>query len=135
MGAVGLRKYGLGSLSGGVAGFRHNMRVLAAHLARTHFGVQIPRPELTPSEVIPFLLGEASGAPELWNQRAYLARVVTFREDGRALDEGVLPLQHFLDTGGPEAVATTVETASWSSATGRRSGTGAGSSAGGRTSP
>jgi len=110
MGAVGLRKYGLGSLSGGVAGFRHNMRVLAAHLARTHFGVELPRPELAPSQVIPFLLGEASGAPELWNQRAYLARVVTFGEDGRALDEGILPLQHFLDTGGPEAVAMTVET-------------------------
>lgn len=110
MGAVGLRKYGLGSLSGGVAGFRHNTRVLAIHLARTYFGVEVPRRELRPDEVVPFLIGEANSGPELWNQRAYLARVVSFQPDGRILDEGVLPLQHYLDSGGPDAVAMTVET-------------------------
>jgi thioredoxin reductase len=110
MGAVGLRKYGLGSLSGGVAGFRHNMRVLAIHLARTYFGVEVPRRELRPGELVPFLAAETNSAPELWNQRAYLARVVSVGPDGRILDEGVFPLQHYLDTGGPDGVAVTVET-------------------------
>lgn len=110
MGAVGLRRYGLGSLSGGVAGFRHNMRVLAQHLARTYFGVILPRRELRPDEVVPFLLAEATSAPELWNQRAYLARVVSFAPDGRIYDEGVVPLQHFVDSAGPDAAAISVET-------------------------
>ena len=110
MGAVGLRKYGLGSLSGGVAGFRHNMRILALHLAQTYFGVDVPKRELRPDEVVPFLLAEANGAPELWNQRAYLARVVSVQPDARVFDEGVLPLQYFLDSSGPDAVAITVET-------------------------
>lgn len=110
MGSVGLRKYGLGSLSGGVAGFRHNTRILARHLARRHFGVQLPPRELRPDEVVPFLIAEGNTAPELWNQRAYLARVVTIEPDGRIVDEGVLPLQHFVDSGGPDAVAMTVET-------------------------
>ena len=110
MGAVGLRKYGLGSLSGSVSGFRHNMRVLAEHLARTTFQARLPRRELSPEDVIPFLIAEAGTAPELWNQRAYLARAVSVSGDGRLLDDGILPLQHFLDSGGPDAVAITVET-------------------------
>ncbi len=108
--AASLGRAGLGSLSGGVAGFRHNMRILARHLAQTYFGVDVPRRELRPDEVVPFLLAEANGAPELWNQRAYLARVVSVQPDARVFDEGVLPLQYFLDSSGPDAVAITVET-------------------------
>jgi len=110
MGAVGLRKYGLGSLSAGVAGFRHNMRVLAQHLAQTYFGVTVPRRDLRPDEVVPFLLGEANTAPELWNQQAYLAHAVSFAPDGRIRDEGVVPLQHFVDSAAPDAAAIAVET-------------------------
>ncbi|MGH2454160.1 MAG: NAD(P)-binding domain-containing protein [bacterium] len=110
MGAVGLRKFGLSSLSAGVSGFRHNMRVLAEHLARTYFNAGPPLRELRPDEVVPFLIAELNGAPELWNQRAYLARAVSVRPDGRLVDEGVQPLQHFVDGRGPDAVAVTVET-------------------------
>jgi thioredoxin reductase len=109
-GAVGLRKYGLSSLSGSVSGFRHNMRVLAEHLARTAFQAALPRRVLSPTQVVPYLMAEVGSAPELWNQRAYLARAVSMGEDGRIVDEGILPLQFFLDSSGPDGVAITVET-------------------------
>jgi hypothetical protein len=57
--------------------------------------------------VLPFLLAELARAPELWIQKGYLARVVTF--DGDARDEGILPLEDFLDSGGPDAVAVAIE--------------------------
>ncbi|HXF81768.1 MAG TPA: NAD(P)-binding domain-containing protein [bacterium] len=109
-GAVGLRKHGVPSNSGGVGGFRHNARVLAHHLAETRFGVRLPRRRLRPSEVVPFLLAEVSHAAELWNQRSYLARVVSLDPSTGIRDEGVRPLQHFVDTPGPDAVAIVLET-------------------------
>ena len=41
------------------------------------------------------------------NQPSYLARVVSF--DGDIVDEGILPLAHFVDEAGPDAVAVVVE--------------------------
>ncbi len=109
-GAIGLRKHGHAGNSAGVAGFRHNARVLAGHLAHKHFGVTLPRPALKPDEVVPYLLSEATRAPELWNQQGYLARVVTFdRAQGRR-DDGIGPLAAFVDAPGPDAVAVAVET-------------------------
>ena len=60
--------------------------------------------------VVDLLLEEATRAPELWNQQSYLARQVTARPDGSVVDEGIVPLQHFVDAAGPDAVAIAVET-------------------------
>ena len=57
--------------------------------------------------MVPYLLSELARAPELWVQKGYLARVLSF-EDG-ITDEGILPLEHFLDQAGPDAVAVAVE--------------------------
>jgi thioredoxin reductase len=108
LGAGGLRKYGIPSSSGSLHGFRHNARVLARHLAEKHFGLEPARRRIPPDEVVGFLLSEATLSPELWNQKAYLARVLELK-DGNPIDEGVVPLQHFVDSPGPEAVAMTVE--------------------------
>ena len=40
-------------------------------------------------------------------QKGYLARVLTF--DGAIRDEGIVPLEHFVDEAGPDAVAVSVE--------------------------
>ena len=109
-GATGIRKHGHAGNSAGVAGSRHNARALATHLARTHFGVAIPRPALGPDEVVTFLLAEATRAPELWNQQAYLARVVTCDPAAGWVDDGIAPLAAYVDAAGSDAVAVTVET-------------------------
>jgi hypothetical protein len=105
----GLRKHGIPSNSGGVNGHRYNGRVLARHVAETHFGVRVERPVLPRAELVPFVLAEATNAPELWHQKAYLARVLVRDERRGIVDDGILPLQHFLDMGGPDALAITVE--------------------------
>jgi hypothetical protein len=92
-----------------VQGYRYNARVLAKHLAETHFAVQLPRPRLEPTEVVPFLLAEASRGPELWHQRSYLARVVTADPAAGISDDGIVPLAHFTDAGGPDGVAVALE--------------------------
>ncbi len=109
-GAAGLRKHGIASMSGGVAGFRHNARVLATYLARTYFGIEPPRPVLEANKVVPYLLSEVTRAPELWNQRSYLARVISFTQDRGIVDEGIVPLAAFVDGSGPDAVGIVVET-------------------------
>jgi thioredoxin reductase len=106
-GAPGLRKQGLASNSGSVNGFRYNAAVLARHLAESLFGIRAERPLLEPDDVVPYLLSELARAPELWVQKGYLARVLTFSDDIR--DEGVMPLEHFVDQAGPDAVAVAVE--------------------------
>jgi hypothetical protein len=106
-GSPGLRKQGLASNSSSVNGFRYNARVLAQHLAETLFRVRVERPALRPDEVQPFLLRELAHAPELLIQKGYLARVVTL--DGEPRDEGIVPLAHFVDQSGPDAVAVVVE--------------------------
>ena len=102
-----MRKQGLGSNSTSVNGFRYNARVLARHIAEKRFGKQLERPVLARDELLSYLLRELAVAPELWVQKGYLARVVTF--DGEIRDEGIVPLEHFVDEAGPDAVAVTVE--------------------------
>ena len=99
-GAAGLRKHGVGASSPAVHGFRYNARVLAEHIA----GRRLATAEL--SDPIGFLLYELRRSPELWAQKAYLARVVSL-EPPR--DEGIQPLAHFVDAAGPDAVAVAVE--------------------------
>jgi hypothetical protein len=55
------------------------------------------------------LLEQMSHGPELWHQRAYLARVINLDRDAGITNDGIAPLQHFLDTGGGDAVAATLE--------------------------
>jgi thioredoxin reductase len=108
-GAQGLKKHGIPSNSGAVQGYRYNARVLAAHLAEKRFGMQLPRRHLEAQEVIPHLLAEASRGPELWHQRSYLSRVVLVDADHGIVDEGVVPLAHFVDSAGPDGVAVALE--------------------------
>lgn len=107
--AAGLKKNGIPSNSGGVNGHRYNARVLARHLARTRFGVELPRPVVRAEELVPFLLGELDHGPEMWHQRSYLCRVVTVTTEDGIRDEGIWPLAEFVDAPGPDAVAVTIE--------------------------
>jgi hypothetical protein len=108
-GAQGMRKHGIPSNSGAVQGYRYNARLLARHLAETRFGVAVDRPVLKAEDLVAFLLAEVSRGPELWHQRSYLARIVTFDPDRGIVDEGIGPLAHFLDNPGPDAVAVALE--------------------------
>ncbi|MDQ4148480.1 MAG: NAD(P)-binding domain-containing protein [Actinomycetota bacterium] len=107
--AAGLNKYGIPANSAAVQGFRYNARVLAEHIAATRFGRRPTPRALKPADLVPYLLSEATEAPELWNQRSYLARVVSLGEGG-TFDQGILPLSDFVDSAGPDAVAVAVET-------------------------
>src|SRR5205823_339443 len=103
-----LKKYGMPSSSAAVHGFRYNARVLAGHLATTQFGVQPERRTVEPSAVVDLLLDEATRGPELWHQQSYLARHLTRGADGSIDDQGIVPLQRFVDEVGPDAVAVAV---------------------------
>ena len=108
VGAAGLRKQGVVSTSGAVQGFRYNARVLAEHLVERVLGRALRRPTLRRHELVPTLARELAASPELWAQKGYLARAFTV--DGNAYrDERVVPLEHFVDEAGPDAVAVTVE--------------------------
>jgi thioredoxin reductase len=108
-GSPGMAKHGAAANSTSVNGFRYNARVLVRHLAEQHFGIAAPRPELGRDEVAPLLLDELARAPELWIQKGYLGRVVSFDETHGIRDEGILPLAHFVDEPGPPAAAAAVE--------------------------
>ena len=105
----GLKKHGVPSNSGAVQGARYNARVLALHIAQVHFGIAPERPPVAPDRVLGHLLSEATRGPELWHQRSYLARVLSFGPAAGIRDEGIWPLAHFVDAPGPEACAVTVE--------------------------
>lgn len=107
--APGLRRHGMPSNSGAVHGHRYNSGILARHLAETHFGARPERPAVAPGDLVPYLLEEATSAPELWHQKAYLARVVTAAPDGSLRDQGILPLVHALDGITDDMAAMTVE--------------------------
>ena len=107
-GAAGLKKHGMPAFSGAVQGHRYNGRILAAHLATRHFGMAAERPAIAPRDLLGYLLDEASGGPELWHQKGYLARVVSLGEDGPR-NEGILPLTHALDDGDGDSLIMTVE--------------------------
>ena len=109
-GSPGLRKQGLSANNTSVNGFRYNARVLVRHLAEKHFGVDPPRPRIPPGELVPFLIRELAHAPELWLQKGYLCRIVNRAADGLR-DDGILPLQIFVDEPGPDAVAAAIEMA------------------------
>jgi thioredoxin reductase len=104
----GLRKHGIPSYSGAVHGHRYNALILARHIAETHFGVTTDRPVVAPDAVAPLLLHEATFAPELWHQKAYLARVLASTAEG-IRDEGIVPLVHALDGMVEDVIAMTVE--------------------------
>src|SRR4029077_771383 len=108
-GAKGLQKHGVRSNSGSVHGARYNARVLATHIAEERFGIQPERPILAPDAVAGFVATELADAPELFHQRGYLARVLTADPGGGLRDDGVQPLAHVLDTGGPDALVATLE--------------------------
>jgi thioredoxin reductase len=105
----GLRKHGATSSSGSVNGYRYNARVLAQHIAETHFGLRRERRSLDADEVIPHLLGELAHAPELWTQKGYLARVLDFDGADGIRDEGIVPLAAFVDREDGDACAVAVE--------------------------
>ena len=108
-GAAGLKKHGIPSNSGAVQGHRYNARVLARHLAETRFGIPATRERLDAASLLPYLLEQVSHGPELWHQRAYLARVISLDRDTGISDDGIVPLQSFLDSAGGDAVAATLE--------------------------
>jgi thioredoxin reductase len=110
----GLKKHGIPPNSGAVHGHRYNGRLLAGHLAETAFGRPHQATPVSEDRLIPYLLDEACRGPELWHQKAFLARVVSLAPDAGPLDEGIVPLAAFLDAGSadgalPDAVAMTVE--------------------------
>jgi thioredoxin reductase len=115
-GAAGLKKHGVPSNSGGVHGHRYNARVLAEHIAGKHFGLTAERHPLEASAVVTRVLDELSGQPgygaDVFHQRSYLARVISIDAAEGVYDDGVQPLTHFLDAGGPDAVAATLESSS-----------------------
>jgi thioredoxin reductase len=108
-GSQGLKKHGIPSNSGAVQGHRYNARVLARHLAESRFRKRLERPQIRRDQLLDYVLTELSQGPELWHQRAYLARLVNLDPAGGITDEGILPLAHFLDSGGPDALALTLE--------------------------
>jgi thioredoxin reductase len=108
-GATELIKHGIPSSSGAVQGARYNACLLARHIAETHFGLRTTRPRVPPGAVVEHLLREATESPELWAQRSYLASVVEFEPRRGAVDCGLVPLAHFVDAEGPDAVAIAVE--------------------------
>jgi thioredoxin reductase len=105
----GLGKHGATSSSSSVHGFRYNARLLAQHIAETVFGRRRERRPLDRDEIVPFLAGELARAPELWTQKAYLARVVAVDGSGALRDEGIVPLAHFVDADDGDACAVAVE--------------------------
>ena len=107
--AKGLVKHGVPANSGAVHGARYNSRVLARFMAETRFGKSMERPSVALADIVGVIASELADAPELWHQRAYLARVFTVDPSSGLVDDGVQPLTHFLDDGGPNAVGVTLE--------------------------
>ena len=108
-GSSGLKKHGIPSNSGAVHGHRYNSRLLVAHLAETQFDATIERPAIAAADLRDHLLAEATHAPELWHQKAYLASVVSLDPSRGPRNEGIQPLSRFLDGEGPDAIAMTLE--------------------------
>ena len=108
-GAPGLKKHGLPSSSGAVHGHRYNARILARHIAQKYFGIDPERPRLQADEVLSYLLREVTRAPELWHQKSYLSRTILVDPKRGIIDDGILPLQLFVDSDGTDGVAATVE--------------------------
>jgi thioredoxin reductase len=110
VGALDLRRHGIGSNSSAVWGFRYNARVLARHIAERLGRVSPEARPVAQDDVAELLGDELRRCGELWGQQAHLARVISLEGGGRAFDRGVQPLWHFVDQPGPDAVAVTIET-------------------------
>jgi hypothetical protein len=80
------------------------------HVAKEHFGVDVPHDRIEPSALVELLLSEATHAPELWNQKSYLARAFSLEPEQGILDQGIVPLAQFVDEEGDAAIAIAVET-------------------------
>jgi thioredoxin reductase len=106
--ARGIGKQGVSSTSSMLVGFRYNARVLARHLAERYSEARIERRPIQPDRLIPYLLNELTGAPELRMQKGYLARAVTIDPRRGIRDDGIVPLEHFLDDP-TDGVAVTLE--------------------------
>lgn len=106
--APGLRKHGVASLSTMVCGFRYNARVLAGRLAETLFGAGLERPVVAREQVVPYLIRELNHAPEIAFQKGYLARVLAVAPGPEVRDDGILPLEVFVD-GEDDGIAATLE--------------------------
>ena len=112
-GSKGLRKHGIPANSGAVHGARYNARCLAGYVARTRFGVEPVRPTIRSADLADVIAAELTRGPEVWNQKAYLARVISFDPASGIRDEGIVPLAPFVDETdgtGPDALAVTLET-------------------------
>ncbi len=109
-GSKGLQKHGIPANSGAVHGARYNARCVAQHIARTRFGIAPERPPIAPAELGNFVAAELSHGPEIWNQRAYLARLVSLDPATGIRDDGIGPLAPFVDEAGADALAITLET-------------------------
>jgi hypothetical protein len=109
-GSKGLMKHGIPANSGAVQGARYNARVLARHIAETRFDVVPDRRTIRGSDLGGFVTGELTRGPEIWHQRAYLARIISFEPGLGIVDEGIRPLAWFVDSTGPDALAITLET-------------------------
>jgi thioredoxin reductase len=107
--AKGLGRHGLPANSGAVHGSRYNARVLARHLATTRFGVTAAPAWVTAADVPDRLVTELAEGADIFHQRGYLARLLAVDPAGGFRDEGIQPLVHILDGGGPDGVAATLE--------------------------
>ena len=65
---------------------------------------------MLPNSLVDLLLAEATHAPELWNQKSYLARAFSLDPAQGIRDSGVVPLAQFVDEEGAAGVAIAVET-------------------------
>ena len=106
--ARGIGKQGVSNNSAMIVGFRYNARVLARQLAERYSGARVERRPIEPGRLVPYLLSELTAAPELRMQKGYLARAVTVDSTDGIRDDGILPLEHFLDEPA-DGVAVTLE--------------------------
>jgi thioredoxin reductase len=111
-GSAGLKKHGMPANSGAVHGARYNARVLAGHIARG-LGAAPTATPIAPADLVDAVVDILSTAPELWHQRAYLARVIRLDPEAGPQDVGIVPLAAFVDGAGDdgagEALAVTLE--------------------------
>lgn len=85
------------NLSSMVCGYRYNARILAGHLAERLRGERVQGRPVAADDVVPLLVYELARGPELSLQKGYLARVLTGNPRSGLRDDGVLPLEVFLD--------------------------------------
>ena len=97
--------------SGAVHGARYNVRLMVDAVAERHFGRAPAAARGRPAALVDVPPRRSSPrAPELWNQKSYLARAVSRDPDGRIRDEGIVLARRVRGRGGPDGVAITVET-------------------------